>query len=414
MTYFINALFLICYFLCYKRKATALSVLVLIYTFVFLYEIFGAFFFSFTPDVHLNLWLLLFGVLYFSLWFFSFYWLSVLGIIGVVFHSILMILISINKIAIPMHPLILLYPDYKNYLPTFDYPIINLFLIFFVTSLLFCKSNKYLKFIFFLFFVSLPNSFNSTSNSSIPNTKMAIIQVGLYYEKGGNTTDFFRDMHNFLKQNPGVETIIFSENNLYSYKNKYNEDLTEVLMKDILTSKLNDKYHLFLSFSAFKDINNIITYYHRNDIIRVNQKKVLIPFFEKRGFINRKETMHSKYYYVYDDIINERIDLINYSISTQICYDALFPELLHASPEVVVIQSNYKLLDRGYGHDKLKIYATYLAKFLNGVNGSIVINVQNHGGTVILSDDWEVDHETFLASKTEPFIIIDFNKKHKQ
>lgn len=413
MTYFINTLFLICYFLCYKRKATALSVLVLIYTFVFLYEIFGAFFFSFTPEVHLNLWLLLFGVLYFSLWFFSFYWLSVLGTLGAVVHSMLMILISITKIAIPLHPLILLYPDYKDYLPAFNYPIINLFLIFFIFSLIFCKSNRYIKFAFILSFFSFPHFFNNISNSNNPNTKLAIIQVGLYYEKGGNTTDFFSDMHNFLRRNPGVDTIIFSENNLYSYKNRYNEELTEELIKDISTSKLNEQYNLLLSFSAFRDINNIITYYYRDDIIRVNQKRVLIPFIESSGFLNRKQPMHSKYYYVHDNIINERIDLIDYTISTQICYDALFPELLDASPDVVVIQSNYKLLDRGYGHDKLKIYATYLAKFLNGVNGSIVINVQNHGGTVILSDDWEVDHETFLASKMEPFIIIDL-KKYKQ
>jgi len=240
---------------------------------------------------------------------------------------------------------------------------------------------------------------------------MAIIQVGLYYENGGNTTDFFSDLQNFLKQNPGVDTIIFSENNLYSYKKRYNEELTEELMKDIATSRLNEQYNLLLSFSAFRDINNIITYYQRDEIIRINQKKVLIPFIERKGFINRKEPMHSEYYYIHDNIQNDIIDLVGYSISTQICYDALFPELLHARSDVVVIQSNYKLLDRGYGHDKLKLYATYLAKFLNGVNSNIVINVQNYGGTVILLDDWGIDHEKFIASKTEPFVIIDFNTK---
>lgn len=413
MPYFINTLFLICCFLCYRRKAKALSVLVIIYTFVFLFEIFGAFFFSFTPNVHLNLWLLLFGLLYFSFWFSGFYWLSGLGVLGGIIHSMLMTLISIAKIAIPLHPLILLYPDYNKYLPTFNQPVINLFLLFFIINLIFCRSNRNLKFVLLLSFLSLPHFFNSISNSNNLNTKIAIIQVGLYYENGGNTTDFFNDMHNFLRQNPGIDTIIFSENNLYSYKNKYNKELTERLMSDILNSKLNEQYHLFLSFSGFMDINNIITYYHHDDNIRFNQKKVLIPFIEKKGFKNRKEPMHSEYYYVYNNVINDKIDLIDYSISTQICYDALFPDLLHARSDVVVIQSNYKLLDRGYGHDKLKIYATYLAKFLNGVNSRMIINVQNHGGTVILSDDWGLDHETFLVSQTKPFIIIEFNKMSK-
>ncbi|HDQ4244374.1 TPA: hypothetical protein P8656_004237 [Escherichia coli] len=325
----------------------------------------------------------------------------------------LMTLISIAKIAIPLHPLILLYPDYNKYLPTFNQPVINLFLLFFIINLIFCRSNRNLKFVLLLSFLSLPHFFNSISNSNNLNTKIAIIQVGLYYENGGNTTDFFNDMHNFLRQNPGIDTIIFSENNLYSYKNKYNKELTERLMSDILNSKLNEQYHLFLSFSGFMDINNIITYYHHDDNIRFNQKKVLIPFIEKKGFKNRKEPMHSEYYYVYNNVINDKIDLIDYSISTQICYDALFPDLLHARSDVVVIQSNYKLLDRGYGHDKLKIYATYLAKFLNGVNSRMIINVQNHGGTVILSDDWGLDHETFLVSQTKPFIIIEFNKMSK-
>lgn len=407
MIYIIILLFLFCYFLCYKRKIKSLCILVSIFTTIFLYEIFGAFFFCLEPQFHFNPWLFLFGVLYFLFWFFSFYWLSTWGWGGGVIHSILMTLLSVTKIVLPLHPLILLYPGYKDYLPTFSYQIINLFLIFLIVDLLFCKGNKYFNIVLLLSLLSVSILFKSASDGNDKNVRVAIIQIGLYYEKGGDTSSFFSDMQNFLERNPRVNAIVFSENNLYSYKDKYNEELTEKLLENIFSSKLNDKYHLFLSFGAYKDINNIVTYYHYKNKFGFNQKKVLIPFVEKRGFINKKESIDSKYYFYDDNIKNNNIDLFDYSVSTNICYDALFPELFSTSTDLVFIQSNYKLLDRGYGHDKLKIYATYLAKFLNGVSGSIIINVQNHGGTVILSNDWTIDYKAFVTSKTEPFMIID-------
>jgi apolipoprotein N-acyltransferase len=333
------------------------------------------------------------------------------GIFGVIIHSILMSLLSFAKIALPLHPLILIYPNYYKYLPTFNYPFINLFLIFVIVSLLFCKSNWYSKCFFILLILSLSSFFKNVSASENQNIKIAIIQVGLYYEKGGNTSDFFKDLQSFLKRNPGVSVVIFSENNLYSYKSRYNEELTENLLSNVLDSKLNEQYHLFLSFGGFRDINNIVTYYHHDDIIQINQKKVLIPFVEKNDFLNRKVPMYSEYYYLHDHIKNMNIRLSDYSVTTKICYDALFPELLSTNSDIVMIQSNYKLLDKGHGHDKLKKYATYLSKFINGINSRFIINVQNYGGTVVLSNNWSIDHETFESSKSEPFSIVNLSEK---
>lgn len=408
MIYLIIFLFLMCYLCSYKRKVISLVVVIFIFTFVFLYEIFGAFFFSLNPVLFFNFWLFFLGVLYFIFWFVSFYWLSRLGVLGVFFHSLLMTLVSVFKIILPLHPVILLYPKFHAYLPRTEYVFLNLFLLFFCIGMLFCKSKKYLMAMLsvFLVFIILGTN-NPTKINSKNNIRVAIIQIGLYFDKGGNTSDFLSDLLNFLNENKKVDAIIFSENNLYSYKREYNKELTELLLNNIFDSRTHEKYHLFLSFSGFKDINNIVTYYHFNNNIQLNQKKALIPFFEKDGILNKKESMESDYFNIDEKINNKNIYIKGNFISTFICFDSLFPDLMKKKSDIMIIQSNYKLLDRGYGHNKLKIYATYLSKFINGVNNDIVINVQNHGGSVILFNDWSIDHHNFKKSLSNPFFIID-------
>ncbi|EFO0452394.1 hypothetical protein D0W87_25265, partial [Escherichia coli] len=78
--------------------------------------------------------------------------------------------------------------------------------------------------------------------------------------------------------------------------------------------------------------------------------------------------------------------------------------------DVVFIQSNYKLLDKGYGYDRLTFFASYLAKFLNGMHSQLVVNVQNYGGTVVIYNDWSIDHKIYEISKNEPFFIINTGK----
>ncbi|WP_223307045.1 hypothetical protein [Citrobacter sp. S-77] len=371
-------------------------------------DIFGAYLLSFKPQISFNFWVFLFGLLYFIFWFASFYWLSKLGIAGVFLHSLLMTVLSISKIIFPLHPFILLYPQFNTLLPKTDYGVLNLFLLFFCVGVIFCNIRLKLKGLFLVLFL-LVFFFHHSSATVInnTNTRLAIVQVGLYYEKGGNTSDFFRDLLSFLKANTDIDAVVFSENNLYSYKKDHNQKLTDKLIDNIISSKIHEKYHLFLSFSGFKDVNNIITYYHHKNKILLNQKKTLIPFIEKRGLSNNTESMQSNYFYIDSNLNNHFFDVNGSLMSTFICYDALFPEFTKKKSDMMLIQSNYKLLDNGYGHDKLKIYATYLAKFINGLNSNIIVNIQNYGGTVILFNDWSVDHNTYMASLSEPFFIID-------
>ncbi|HAN2093540.1 TPA: hypothetical protein IEO87_004173, partial [Escherichia coli] len=95
---------------------------------------------------------------------------------------------------------------------------------------------------------------------------------------------------------------------------------------------------------------------------------------------------------------------------TYICYDALFPDTDNKPGDILLIQSNYALLDKGYGFERLQHIATYLAKFINGLQSKIVINIQNTGGTVVIFNGWHIDNNIYKMSKTEPFFVIDTGK----
>ncbi|HFL4355801.1 TPA: hypothetical protein ACG31J_005129 [Escherichia coli] len=401
-------LFFACYFFCMWRKVLPLCICVFLFAFVLLHEVFGAFFFSMHSIADTNYWLFLFAVIYFYFWFFSFYWLGRYGLIGVLIHSAIMVLPSLLKVILPLHPFILLYPQYADFLPSTHISIFNLFILFFISGVFFCGSKNIVKLgvVFTMVCVVLLTNDNHNNERFNENIKIAVVQVGVYFSNGGNTTDFFHDLLTFIDKNPDIDSIVFSENNLFSFKNKYNKKITEKLLSDIKRSTLPHKYHVFLSLNGYREFNNIITLHLFKNDFNFNQKRVLIPFIEKPGILNQKNEINSDYYYIYNSHKNQSFNIMGASVSTYICYDALFPEIRDNSEQIILIQSNYGLLDKGYGHDRLKYFATYLAKFLNGMRSKVVINVQNHGGTVVLYDDWRIDHQIYESSKKAPFLII--------
>ena len=333
--------------------------------------------------------------------------------VGVVLHSLLMIALSFLKVVLPLHPFILLYPKYEKILPATSYPLLNLLLLFSVCGLFFCNGNRVLKSVTLLLIICLCTigHRNDKGFYNSNKVKIAVVQVGLYFEKGGNTTDFFNDFMGFLDQNTDVNFIVFSENNVFSFKTDFNKKLSEKLLEDLNLTDLKTRKPIFLSFNGYKNFNNVVTLYMYKDKVVLNQKRALIPFVEQPGIFNSKSDIKSEYYQVYDGYINKSFEFEGGAVSTFICYDALFPEFKSNLSEIILIQSNYKLLDKGFGYDRLKYLATYLAKFLNGMQSKVVINVQNYGGTVVLYNDWTVDEELYDKSKKNPFFIIDLDNK---
>lgn len=404
-------LFFICYWACLARRKALLGIGVFLFTVVFLYAIFGAYFISLTSDFNLNVWVLLSGLFYFYFWFSTFFVLSRLGIPGVLCHSLIMALISYAKIIFPLHPFILLYPYAGSSLPATDSACLNIAFLFFLSGVMFCRCSLALRIISVLVPLLLFSGANAHVRGS-PRTdiKIAVVQVGLYFEKGGNTSNFFSDLMSFLDRHPEVSVVAFSENNFFSYKTSYNKEMSEKLLNDIQTSKLDDKYHLFLSFSGFRNFNNIVTLYRFSGSGTINQKKTLIPFIEKPGLFNSVNPLDSDFYSVDKNHSNTIFNIQDHAVSTHICYDVLFPDDSGNGSDIILIQSNYALLDSGAGFERLQHVATYLAKFMNGLKSELVINIQNTGGSVVLSDGWKIDNHLFELSKNEPFFIIDTSR----
>jgi hypothetical protein len=403
-------LFFACYFFCLRKKIILLFICVFAFSITFLYKIFGSYFIDLSRDLNVNLWVLLFGVLYFYFWFLSFYYLSCFGLPGVLLHSLVMVLLSFLKLIFPLHPFILLYQFNSDLLPRTGSTFFNLFSLFFLSCVLFCQSSLYLRWgavISLVVFFLMSNQFRQHEKIDL---KIAIVQVGLYFEKGGTTKFFFRDFFNFLNNHPEVNAVVFSENNFFTYKSEYNKGMSEQLLSNIRQNNLHHTLHLFLSFSGYKDFNNVITLYMFEGITTINQKKTLIPFIEKPGLFNSNNSLYSPFYTVNKKHKNKLFEIQGSSVSTHICYDALFPEIDYQSGDIAIIQSNYMLLDKGHGFERLKQVATYLAKFIIGMKSKIVINIQNTGGTVVLLDGWRIDNETYETSKNEPFFVIDTNK----
>ena len=404
-------LFFTCYYFCFTKRTGLLSISVFIFTTYFLYGLFGAYFITIIPELTINNWVLLCGLLYFYFYFFSFIYLLSYSLPGVLIHSLIMVGVTFLKIIFPIHPLILLYPHAERFLPATESTFLNLLLLFFLSGVLFCRCNITLRVTYLL----IPVLFLIITNSQYrepkkTNLKIAIVQVGLYFEKGGSTTRFFRDFMDFLHLHPEVNAIAFSENNFFSYKSEYNKYMSEKLISDIQENKLHHKYHLILSFSGYKDFNNIITLYQFSGLTKLNQKKTLIPFIEKPGVFNSKNSISSEFYSINKSQKNSILNVMGNTVSTHICYDALFPETHNNDSDIILIQSNYKLLNHGYGFERLQHIATYLAKFINGLKSNIVINIQNTGGTVVIYDGWRVDSEIYEVSKTEPFFVVDTSK----
>ncbi|ELO4330979.1 hypothetical protein QUQ33_003944 [Escherichia coli] len=404
-------LFFACYFFCFSKQRINLGVSIFFFTIVFLYEIFGAYFFTLSPNLHINAWILLCGLLYFYFYFSSFLFFARFGLSGLLLHSLVMVCISFTKIIFPLHPLILLYPYAERLLPATESTFINLFMLFFWSGVLFCRcslSSRIVCVIFLFIFFLISNS--QVKESKKVDIKIAIVQIGLYFEKGGSTTKFFDELMNFLNTHQEVNAIVFSENNFFSYKTQYNKEMSERLLSAIKQNRLHHKFHFFLSFSGYRDFNNIITLYQYDNIRKINQKKILIPFVEKPGLFNSLSALASEFYSVDKHHRNTIFNIMNSSVSTYICYDALFPDTDNKPGDILLIQSNYALLDKGYGFERLQHIATYLAKFINGLQSKIVINIQNTGGTVVIFNGWHIDNNIYKMSKTEPFFVIDTGK----
>ncbi|ENE3290215.1 hypothetical protein ABM953_004924, partial [Escherichia coli] len=165
----------------------------------------------------------------------------------------------------------------------------------------------------------------------------------------------------------------------------------------------------FLSFNGLGNVNNVVTLYLHKEKQIINQKIKLIPFVEKEGILNKKEDITSNYFWFDRSLKNSIFNIEGVFVNTSICFDALFPQIALDNTNLTIIQSNYSLLNKGYGFERLQKLGGLLSKFSVGISSNLVINIQNNGGTIVINKDWKIDESLYLRSKVEPFIILEKN-----
>ncbi|EPE5229985.1 acyltransferase, partial [Escherichia coli] len=166
--------------------------------------------------------------------------------------------------------------------------------------------------------------------------------------------------------------------------------------------------HAFIfNFFGFNDINNIVSVYYYKDNLLINQKKSLIPFVEQQWFFSDKYDNTDEYLSIRKDIVNQNINHNGINIKTYICYDVLFPETHKSDNELVIVQSNYKLLDKNDMYNRIIKNGSILGWFAVATNSLAYINIQNHGGTVLIRKNGKIDYSVFATSLKKPFFVID-------
>ncbi|EFK3910587.1 apolipoprotein acyltransferase [Escherichia coli] len=262
-------------------------------------------------------------------------------------------------------------------------------------------------FFIFCFLSFAQKTFSSTKNIHQQKIKVGVVQVGLYYQLGGNTTDFFPDLLKFLRKNNDIDMVVFSENTVYGFKNQFNKKITQKMISDLKASNAHQRHAFIFNFFGFNDINNIVSVYYYKDNFLINQKKALIPFVEQQWFFSDKYDNADEYLSIRKDIVNQNINHNGINIKTYICYDVLFPETHKSDNELVIVQSNYKLLDKNDMYNRIIKNGSILGWFAVATNSLAYINIQNHGGTVLIRKNGKIDYSVFATSLKKPFFVID-------
>ncbi|EFN8623802.1 apolipoprotein acyltransferase [Escherichia coli O51] len=304
----------------------------------------------------------------------------------------------------PLTPVILYYKYDFIFLPKTSISALNLFVITLFFSLLFKHNINNRKRLLFLLLCMVLCS-NSNLPPKLNKKKVAVVQVGLYFKQGGRHDTFYNDLKLFLSKN-NVDIVVFSENVYYGYKNHYIAERTRQLIKKIEQDKLFMKHPILLSFYGYEHINNVVAVYWSQQDMILRQKEILVPFFEKGVFgeeyalisdrLNQPKSKNKHGYFTID----------NLRINARICYDALFPSISEIPPGLTIIQSDYSWLNNGDAYKDTILNGSILSRFSANIH-SPLINIQNYGGTFVISNDWEINWDVYSKSLYMPFIVVE-------
>lgn len=406
----ISTLFLFGHYIAARRSFLSLIVFIFMYSLFFCSVVLSSPFWNFHDGIFVDYVVALIILLYNILFFTAYKFFCKYGLTGCLMFSLIFSLLSYLWVIIPLNPL-LLNLEYDALQWSAKSPVFCLFMLFLIPAILFAGEVNGVRAVILLvlaLILFIPFTIHGKNDNNINDKriKVVVVQVGLYYEKGGNTERFFDDLYNFINMHKDVDIIVFSENVIYGHKSIYNKNLTDRLISKIKEHNINKQYALLLNLHGYNNINNIVTLLMYKDEESINQKQVLIPFIEKRTFVDKYEPLNSKFLNVHSEIDKKTFRYKNFWIDTYVCYDSLFPRLRTTSGGIVLVQSDYKQLDRGRGFDSILLNGSKLSWFSTALNSDLFINVQNYGGTVVIRKNKGIDKELFLLSKEQPFFVV--------
>ncbi len=405
--FFLCLFFTFLHFFSKRSGRRTLLLGVSIYSCYFIVSLFGPEFLYFFDKTALLI--CFFTLLYNVLYFFSYRMIVSYTLVSTTIHSLFFTVMAFYAKIVPLNPLILLYYRFNDLFYSTPYPIVNLFILYLSVAALPLLNIRliFIGFFIFCFLSFTQKTFSSTKNIHQQKIKVGVVQVGLYYQLGGNTTDFFPDLLKFLRKNNDIDMVVFSENTVYGFKNQFNKKITQKMISDLKASNAHQQHAFIFNFFGFNDINNIVSVYYYKDNIMINQKKALIPFVEQQWFFSDKYDNTDEYLSIRKDIVNQNINHNGINIKTYICYDVLFPETHKSDNELVIVQSNYKLLDKNDMYNRIIKNGSILGWFAVATNSLAYINIQNHGGTVLIRKNGKIDYSVFATSLKKPFFVID-------
>lgn len=187
----ISTLFLFGHYIAARRSFLSLIVFIFMYSLFFCSVVLSSPFWNFHDGIFVDYVVALIILLYNILFFTAYKFFCKYGLTGCLMFSLIFSLLSYLWVIIPLNPL-LLNLEYDALQWSAKSPVFCLFMLFLIPAILFAGEVNGVRAVILLvlaLILFIPFTIHGKNDNNINDKriKVVVVQVGLYYEKGGNT-----------------------------------------------------------------------------------------------------------------------------------------------------------------------------------------------------------------------------------
>lgn len=251
------------------------------------------------------------------------------------------------------------------------------------------KTQKYLLCIIICFLVNI--ILPSKKLSDHKNINILGIPLSIALGDSADLHDIVKIMEQGLKNAPDTNLVIFSESSWLGFKQGNNKSFTDFLLHYLIKKSLTDNRIYLLQTDgliyAGEQTNKVLTVKIENGKIWYTGKKNLVPGWETPFFPSARQALTDNYFNPEPNKLTFTFQELK--IRPEICYEVLFMPSLHRTTEdLVIVQSSYILFYQQAGksaYDHIVRVSNLLGWFSHSANHQAYINIQNQGGSEIIS-----------------------------